>query len=69
MIITFDLYTLLMSAGIVLFAMVLGYWKGMRDTEESSIQKTINYLIHEGFVKWKHNKDGEVELLPLDNND
>ena len=30
------------------------------------IEKTILFLVDNKMIKWKHNEDGEIEIIPLD---
>lgn len=43
---------------------LLGRWRG-EGSKEQTINNTIDWLIHEGFVKAKEEADGNVTLIPL----
>lgn len=57
--------TLLLSGGIFGCAYMIGrnHGAGIKD---DTIEDTINYLIEEGFLRYKRVGNGEVEILKLD---
>ena len=43
--------------------MVGKYWGGQ--SQSNTIEDTIAYLCEEGYVKHKHNSDGEIEIIKI----
>lgn len=61
------LATVLVSLSIFFMGVVFGkmyLWKN-----ELVIENTIDYLINNGYVRWKYNDAGEKEILKLDEKD
>lgn len=59
--------TVLVSFGIFIMGIFYGrvyLWK-----KEWVIEDTIDYLIKNGYIRWKYNKAGEKEILKLDEKD
>jgi len=55
-------YTILISVGIF----VMGVWYGkslLQDKMEDVIEETINSLISGGYLRYKHDENGEIEIL------
>lgn len=51
---------------------VFGLYIGRKMSDERvelAIENTIDMLINNNFVKWKRNKDGDIELIKLDEKD
>ena len=43
----------------------IGKIRGSKSQEEV-IDSTITYLIHENFIRWKRDENGEIEILTID---
>jgi hypothetical protein len=58
---------MVISAGLLACGFVIGkrYGEGLKD---ETIERTIDYLIENNFVKWKK-VENEIELIPLDKKD
>lgn len=57
--------TVLVAGGIFIISYLLGKDSGNRTTEKV-IQETIVYLCNEGFVRYQRDKNGEIEILKIE---
>jgi len=61
------LLTILVSLGIFIMGIIFGkmyFWK-----TDKIIESTIDYLIKNGYLRWKYNDEGEIDIIKLDEND
>ena len=50
-------------------ASICAYMLGKLLAEKSNdeiVESTINFLVAKNLVRWKRDRDGEIELLPVD---
>lgn len=59
-----ELISWILIGGASLCAFMIGKHVGEKD-QNTTIENTINFLIDEGFLRWRRN-NGEIELIKLD---
>jgi hypothetical protein len=61
------LSTILVSSGIFIVSFLIGKEHGKRSSTDEIIGHTILYLCNEGFIRYKRDRDGEIEIMKLEN--
>ena len=59
---TIDIYWLIMYAVGTLF----GYWIARTMPREDVVESTIDYLIEHNLVRWREDENGDIEILPIE---
>ena len=45
---------------------IFGLWVGRKMKTDDAIANTIDFLIENNLVRWREDKNGEIELLEID---
>lgn len=61
------LSTILVASGIFIVSFLIGREHGKRSSFDEIIGQTILYLCNEGFIRYKRDRDGEIEIMKLEN--
>lgn len=57
--------TAVIGGGIFIVSFFIGRWS-IPDRQDEIVENTINYLINDGYLKFRKNINGEIELLKIE---
>lgn len=65
----FNIWLLIFYVAGTAFGYFLGQRKGYLEGVTTATTNTFEYLLNEGYLRWKRNNEGELTILPLENED